>query len=229
MKRFGLDEIQTDAILDMRLYKLARLEILVVQKETKEKRAEQKELKALLASDKPAGRGPRRDQGDLRSVQGTSGAPESAADARRSSTPRKPSSPTRTRTWCSPRRVAQARARDEGPLLDPAARGRRGAGRSGRVAQVQPGAVLELRHRLRDPVQRHPASTGYGDPVQKLFKFDDQERVVGGLSLDPRLPRPRSWSASRGGGTACASRSPRMPSCPRARAAATPSQGRTTS
>src|SRR5205823_6489865 len=24
-----------------------------------------------------------------------------------------------------------------------------------------------------------PASTGYGDPVQKLFKFDDQERVVG--------------------------------------------------
>jgi DNA gyrase subunit A len=26
--------------------------------------------------------------------------------------------------------------------------------------------------------------------VQKLFKFDDQERVVGGLSLDPRLPRP---------------------------------------
>ena len=35
-----------------------------------------------------------------------------------------------------------------------------------------------------------PASTGYGDPVQKLFKFDDQERVVGGLSLDPRQPRP---------------------------------------
>src|SRR5207237_10325985 len=35
-----------------------------------------------------------------------------------------------------------------------------------------------------------PASTGYGDPVQKLFKFDDQERIVGALSLDPRLPRP---------------------------------------
>ena len=35
-----------------------------------------------------------------------------------------------------------------------------------------------------------PASTGYGDPVQKLFKFDDGERVVGALSLDPRLPRP---------------------------------------
>src|SRR5256884_613819 len=35
-----------------------------------------------------------------------------------------------------------------------------------------------------------PASTGYGDPVQKLFKFDDNERVVGALSLDKRLPRP---------------------------------------
>ena len=35
-----------------------------------------------------------------------------------------------------------------------------------------------------------PASTGYGDPVQKLFKFDDGERVVGALSLDPRMPRP---------------------------------------
>jgi DNA gyrase subunit A len=35
-----------------------------------------------------------------------------------------------------------------------------------------------------------PASTGYGDPVQKLFKFDDGERVVGALSLDARLPHP---------------------------------------
>jgi DNA gyrase subunit A len=35
-----------------------------------------------------------------------------------------------------------------------------------------------------------PASTGYGDPVQKLFKFDDQEHVVGALSLDKRLPIP---------------------------------------
>src|SRR5207237_1710762 len=34
-----------------------------------------------------------------------------------------------------------------------------------------------------------PPSTGYGDPIQKLFKFDDNERVVGALSLDPRLPR----------------------------------------
>src|SRR5262249_9467512 len=40
-----------------------------------------------------------------------------------------------------------------------------------------------------------PASTGYGDPVQKLFKFDDGERVVGALSLDPRLPKPEKLIA----------------------------------
>jgi len=34
-----------------------------------------------------------------------------------------------------------------------------------------------------------PPSTGYGDPVQKLFKFRDGERVVSALSLDPRLGR----------------------------------------
>jgi DNA gyrase subunit A len=32
-----------------------------------------------------------------------------------------------------------------------------------------------------------PASTGYGEPVQKLFKFKDGERIVSAYSLDPRV------------------------------------------
>jgi len=40
-----------------------------------------------------------------------------------------------------------------------------------------------------------PASTGYGDPVQKLFKFHDGERVVGALSLDARLSQPKTLVA----------------------------------
>ncbi len=32
-----------------------------------------------------------------------------------------------------------------------------------------------------------PASTGYGEPIQRLFKFRDGERVVGAASLDPRV------------------------------------------
>jgi DNA gyrase subunit A len=36
-----------------------------------------------------------------------------------------------------------------------------------------------------------PSTTGYGDPVQKLFSFDDGERVVGVVSFDDRaLPDP---------------------------------------
>jgi DNA gyrase subunit A len=40
-----------------------------------------------------------------------------------------------------------------------------------------------------------PASTGYGDPIQKLFKFDDNERVVGATSLDPRIGPSEKWLA----------------------------------
>src|SRR5690606_34471877 len=32
-----------------------------------------------------------------------------------------------------------------------------------------------------------PASTGYGEPVQKLFKFKDGEKVIAAFSLDPRV------------------------------------------
>ena len=32
-----------------------------------------------------------------------------------------------------------------------------------------------------------PASTGYGDPIQKLFKFTDGELVIGAISFDSRV------------------------------------------
>ena len=38
MKRFELDAEQTDAILELKLYRLARLEILVIQNELADKR-----------------------------------------------------------------------------------------------------------------------------------------------------------------------------------------------
>jgi len=46
-----------------------------------------------------------------------------------------------------------------------------------------------------------PARSGYGDPVQKLFKFKDGERIIGGWSFDPRM-RPgtsKSTFSSNGG------------------------------
>jgi len=50
-----------------------------------------------------------------------------------------------------------------------------------------------------------PASTGYGEPIQRLFKFKDGERVIAAFSLDPRVtpgiepkkegdvPRTHAW------------------------------------
>src|SRR6185369_4459991 len=49
MARFKLDEEQTDAILELRLYRLARLEILVIQEELKNKKKRSAEIKKLLA------------------------------------------------------------------------------------------------------------------------------------------------------------------------------------
>jgi DNA gyrase subunit A len=42
-----------------------------------------------------------------------------------------------------------------------------------------------------------PATTGYGEPVQKLFKFDDGEGVVGMMSLDPRTLPPADSEGKR--------------------------------
>ena len=192
MKRFELDEIQTDAILDMRLYKLARLEILVVQKEAKEKRAEQKELKALLASDK-ARWGVVRDEikeisaqykderrtrigGAVRDeVEYTEEAFIADEDANVVLT--RDGWVKRVREMKDP---SSTRLREGDEVLAVLA----GSLKSNLVLFSNFGTAYVTR--FNDV----PASTGYGDPVQKLFKFDDQERVVGALSLDPRLPRP---------------------------------------
>jgi DNA gyrase subunit A len=48
MKRFSLDAEQTDAILELKLYRLARLEILVIQQELAEKRKRARQLTTLL-------------------------------------------------------------------------------------------------------------------------------------------------------------------------------------
>lgn len=48
MDRFDLDAEQTDAILELKLYRLARLEILIIQKELEEKRKRLRQIGALL-------------------------------------------------------------------------------------------------------------------------------------------------------------------------------------
>src|SRR5512147_626803 len=56
MARFQLDAEQTDAIVELKLYRLARLEILVIQKELAEKRKRSKEIRRLLDESDHKGR-----------------------------------------------------------------------------------------------------------------------------------------------------------------------------
>src|SRR4029079_14786758 len=48
MKRFELDAEQTDAILELKIYRLARLEILIIRNEPEEKRKRARQIAALL-------------------------------------------------------------------------------------------------------------------------------------------------------------------------------------
>src|SRR5206468_903715 len=48
MKRFELDADQTDAILELKIYRLARLEILIIRNELEEKRKRSRQINALL-------------------------------------------------------------------------------------------------------------------------------------------------------------------------------------
>ena len=117
------------------------------------------------------------------------------------------------------RRLAEARARGEGSVGDAPARRRRGPGGDPRLDEGADGGVLEPRLRATSlRINDVPASTGYGEPVQKLFNFRDGERVVGALPMSAtddaqgRAGRRRSASAA----SACASRSSRTASCRRA-------------
>ncbi len=193
--RFKLSAEQVEAILEMKLYKLARLEILVIQKELKEKRAEAKRLEDLLKPGKVA----ERSRWNIVRDE-LEGAGQTYADKRRS----KVSGPVEEVEYNEEAFIADEdcqvvvtrdgwvkRVRE---LKDPTStRMREGDELMSLIAGSLKSALIFFSSAGSAYTTRFndvPASTGYGDPVQKLFKFDDGERIIGALSLDPRLPIP---------------------------------------
>src|SRR4051812_14873810 len=79
-------------------------------------------------------------------------------------------------------RLDQARPRAQGPLADARARGRRGGLRAGRLAQVEPGPLQQLRHRLRDALQRRAALHRLRRPGAEALQVRRQ-RAGGGRAL----------------------------------------------
>jgi DNA gyrase subunit A len=191
IKRFELSDEQTDAILEMKLYRLARLEILVIEKDLKEKRAEQKRLKGLLDSDRSRHAVVREELAEIQQLYsdkrrtkiGGAGAEELEyseeafiADEDAQIVLTRDGWVKRVREIKDP---SQTRVREGDEVAFVLA----GSLKTNVTFFTNFGTAYVIRF------NDIPASTGYGDPIQKLFKFDDNERVVGATSLDPRIPR----------------------------------------
>jgi DNA gyrase subunit A len=186
IKRFSLDAEQADAILELKLYRLARLEIQIIQNELAEKRKRARQIGSLLKDE--AGRWTLVRQ-ELEEIQRKYGEPrrtrieeteevEYSADA---FIIEEDNVVIVSRDgWVKRQKevkdLATTRLREGDTVLAAVA----GSTRATVVFFTNFGVAYTAR--LVDI----PASTGYGEPIQKLFKLKDGEKVIAALSLDPR-------------------------------------------
>ncbi|MBK8256565.1 MAG: DNA topoisomerase IV subunit A [Polyangiaceae bacterium] len=202
--RFSLTDEQTEAILELRLYRLAKLEILLVQKELGQLRAEAKKLESLLKSADKRWNLVKDELAELRAkfgakrltkVTGSTDEPEYSEEA--FIVDEDANVILSAQGWL--KRVRELK--DLGTT-----RLREGDSVAAAVAGSTRASVAFFSNlgtcyvcRIHDV----PASAGYGDPVQKLFKLDDGERMIATLSLDPRVvevPPPSEDAATEGRG-----------------------------
>jgi DNA gyrase subunit A len=188
MKRFELDAEQTDAILELKIYRLARLEILIIRNELSDKRKRARQINALLRDE--AGRWTMV-RGEIEEVM------QKFGDKRRTSIASDTSEPEYSADdfiieednvvivsrdgWVKRQKevkdLSTTRLREGDQVLAAFA----GSTRATCVFFSNFGAAYTCR------IIDVPASTGYGEPIQRLFKFKDGERVVAAMSLDPRV------------------------------------------
>ena len=134
MAKFKLDDEQTDAILELRLYRLARLEILVIQEELKEKKKRAGEIKKLLGEKRlAAASGASCARSSTRLVagvrQGRQAPHAHRRGRRRAGVLRRRADRRRGQSRpADARRLGEAPERDQGSRRDAPARRRRGAG-----------------------------------------------------------------------------------------------------
>src|SRR5687768_1728883 len=189
MKRFDLDAEQADAILELKLYRLARLEILVIQNELADKRKRARQISGLLRDeegrwkivrteieeiqDKYAGKTDRR-----RTLIEAAEEVEFTADdfIVEEDNVVIVSRDGWLKRQKEVRDLATTRLREGDAVLAVLP----GSTRSTIALFTNFGTAYTSR------IVDVPASTGYGEPVQKLFKLRDGEKVIAAFGLDPR-------------------------------------------
>jgi DNA gyrase subunit A len=188
IKKFGLDAEQTDAILELKIYRLARLEILVIRKELEEKRRRIRYINTLLRDE-----GARWDivkieieeiqkkYGDTRRTAISSDAGEAEYSAEDFIVEEDNVVIVSRDGWVKRQKevkdVAATRVREGDAVMAVLP----GSTRSSVVFFSNYGVAYTSR------ITDIPASTGYGEPIQRFFKLKDGERIVGAYSLDPRV------------------------------------------
>jgi DNA gyrase/topoisomerase IV subunit A len=188
MKRFGLDAEQTDAILELKIYRLARLEILIIRKELEEKRRRTRQINTLL-KDEPGRWGIVRVEiediqkkyGDPRRTSISSDAGEAEYTAEDFIVEEDNVVLVSRDGWVKRQKevkdVSSTRLREGDAVLAVLP----GSTRSTVVFFSNFGVAYSTR------ITDIPASTGYGEPIQRFFKLKDGEKIVAAISLDPRV------------------------------------------
>ena len=192
MDRFALTEIQADAVLETKLYRLGKLEIHDILAELAKKRERASQIEKLLA-DEPARW--QMIRVELKAISSAYG------EARRTRI-EGPSAPVEYRQedyiidedawvivtrdgWTKRQKsftdVASIRVRDD----DRVHWIYRARARQTLTIFTDRGMAYTLR------ANDIPLTTGHGEPIQKLFAFEDREHIVSVLCHDPRcLPEP---------------------------------------
>ena len=187
--RFELDAEQADAILELKLYRLARLEILVIQNELAEKRKRSRQIAGLLKDEDARWKIVRDEIEELEKYAGKT-------DRRRTVIEEVEeveftaddfiveednvvivSRDGWVKRQKEVRDVSTTRLREGDSVLAVV----QGSTRATVVFLTNLGAAYTAR------IIDVPASTGYGEPVQKLFKLRDGERLIAAFGLDARV------------------------------------------
>ncbi len=185
--RFKLDAEQTDAILELKIYRLARLEILVIQKELTDKRKRARDITGLLKRDADLWKIVRdelveiqKTYGDARRSEMTGEAPDEEYTAEDFIIDEDNVVVLTRDGWVKRQKevkdVAATRVREGDAVLALLP----GSTRAAVVFFTNFGAAYTIK------IADVPASTGYGEPIQSLFKFKDGEKAVAAFTLDPR-------------------------------------------
>jgi DNA gyrase subunit A len=191
IKRFGLDADQTDAILELKIYRLARLEVLIIRDELDAQRKRARQITTLLKNDDSRWKLVRSDIEDIRKAHA-----DPKVDRRRTTLESDTDEPEYSANdfiveednvvivsgdgWVKRQKevkdVATTRLREGDRVLAALA----GSTRATCVFFSNFGIAYTSR------IIDVPASTGYGEPIQRFFKLRDGEKIVEALSLDPR-------------------------------------------